>query len=211
MIALAVIERVEEGRIAARLRGTALRGAAPAAFELKRSPLRPPPLRPGDRALLLLRGARAPYVLVDEPDELALVASDAEEASWREALPALLAAGEDLAAVAEVYARWVSAGPGPLREAAEWSFVDLLRARPELSRGPADYALDPRRAPDVRRSFAAIATLAPAGTQRLVERLAKDAPLDDAEVLQIALRASHSWRTPEAAALARRVRAAQAQ
>src|SRR5262245_33454585 len=64
VVAVVRVERVDPGRIALRLEA-ALASAPPAAFEAKRSPLHPPPLASGDRALLLLRGDRPPYVLTD--------------------------------------------------------------------------------------------------------------------------------------------------
>lgn len=89
VIAIVEVVGVAEGRIRVVTRG-ALRGAPPATFEVKRSPLRPPPLAAGDRALLVLRGARPPYVLVDVPDEVLKLHSDAQERALREGLQRLL-------------------------------------------------------------------------------------------------------------------------
>ena len=204
VVALAVVESVADGRIAVASRAV-LRGEAPLRFVLKRSPLRPPPLAAGDRALLFLRGDRAPFLLVDEPDELVRIASDEDEASWRAEIPALLAAGSDLAAVARVYARWIDAGAGPLREAAALSFMSAIQARPELAIERAEAALAPGRPSEVRRIHAALAAQSAPGAHHLVERLAGDASLDDPVVVEIALRAAVSWRAPKAEALVARV------
>jgi len=109
------VERVDEGRIALRLED-ALAGAAPAAFEVKRSPLRPPPLATGDRALLLLRGDRPPYVLADEPSEVIRLGDDAMALRWSSALRATLASRDDPAALAKLYREWTVNGPESLRE-----------------------------------------------------------------------------------------------
>ena len=57
--AIATVDAVELGRIRVRDAVPVL-GDVVAAFELKRAPSRPPALEPGDRALLILRGARPP-------------------------------------------------------------------------------------------------------------------------------------------------------
>jgi hypothetical protein len=115
IVAQVRVEQVDEGRIALRLEEP-LRGAPPAAFEVKRSPLRPPPLASGDRALLLLRGDRPPYVLADEPSELIRIADDAMAARWAAAVRATLAKQNDPEALADVYREWVANGPESLRE-----------------------------------------------------------------------------------------------
>jgi hypothetical protein len=115
VVAVLRVERVDEGRLAVRLE-QALLGAPPAAFEVKRSPLRPPPLATGDRALLLLRGDRPPYVLADEPSEVIRLADDAMAARWSEAASGALAARGDPAALAALYADWIERGPASLRD-----------------------------------------------------------------------------------------------
>ena len=130
VVVTGLVEEVGEGRLRLAARA-ALRGQPPAVFELKRSPLQPPQLAAGDRVLLFLRGARPPYVLVGEPDEVIRIASDAEEAAWRAEIPKLLAAGADPERLRAVYAAWLAAGPEALREAAEWSLLGL----PRLPRG----------------------------------------------------------------------------
>jgi hypothetical protein len=115
VLAVVRIERIDEGRIAVRLED-ALAGSPPEAFEVKRSPLRPPPLAMGDRALLLLRGDRPPYVLADEPSEVIRLTDDAMAARWSAAARAVLASRDDPAALAAVYADWTLHGPASLRD-----------------------------------------------------------------------------------------------
>jgi hypothetical protein len=87
LIAVARVVRVDAGRLEVAAEA-ALRGAPPARFEVKRSPLRPPRLALGDRALLFLRGDRAPYVLAGRPEEVVGLAevADSRELAMREAL-----------------------------------------------------------------------------------------------------------------------------
>jgi hypothetical protein len=128
VVAVVKVERVDEGRIALRLED-ALAGSPPEAFEAKRSPLRPPPLATGDRALLLLRGARPPYVLVDEPSEVIRLSDDAMAARWSAATRAALAARGDPAALEAVYAEWVANGPSSLRDLGSAGLLALRASR----------------------------------------------------------------------------------
>lgn len=113
-IAIARVTHLERGRLAF-ARDAGLRGALPASFEVKRSPLHPPALAVGDLALLFLRGARSPYVLAGEPTEVVPLASGAEARALADALPALLGAGDDAAALRAVYARWAASASPLLR------------------------------------------------------------------------------------------------
>jgi hypothetical protein len=105
-VAVVQVERIDAGRIA----------VAPEAFEVKRSPLRPPPLATGDRALLLLRGARPPYVLADEASEVIRLSDDAMAERWAGAVRAVLANRDDRAALVTVYAEWIEEGPVSLAD-----------------------------------------------------------------------------------------------
>jgi hypothetical protein len=133
-IAIGRVTHVERGRIAI-ARDAALRGTLPPEFELKRSPLRPPAVEPGDRALLFLRGARSPYVLAGEPTEIVPIASDADARALAAALPALLAAGEDAAALRATYAQWAGSA-SPLLRALGHAGLEALPA-PAPERGEA--------------------------------------------------------------------------
>jgi hypothetical protein len=115
VMAVVRVERISEGRVALRLED-ALLGSPPGAFEVKRSPLRPPPLATGDRALLLLRGDRPPYVLADEPSEVIRLSDDAMAARWSAAARAVLASRDDARALAAVYEDWTRHGPASLRD-----------------------------------------------------------------------------------------------
>ena len=125
------VERVDQGRIALRLED-ALAGSPPKAFEVKRSPLRPPPLATGDRALLLLRGARPPYVLADQPAEVIRLSDDAMAARWNAGTRAVLAARGDPAALGAVYEEWVANGPASLRDLGSAGLLVLQASRAGL-------------------------------------------------------------------------------
>lgn len=115
--AVVEIERIDTGRIAVKRRDL-IAGEAPEAFEVKRSPLpqRRPPLATGDLALLLLRGARPPYVLADEPREVIRLSDDAMTARWSAATRAVLANREDRAGLIAVYGEWIENGPASLAD-----------------------------------------------------------------------------------------------
>ena len=110
VVVLVRVTGIAAGRALVETRAV-LRGAPPASFEVKYSPLRPLPLRAGSRALLLLRGDRPPYVLVDEPQEILVFETDPDEAALRSGLPALLAAEGDLQAAVCVYSSWHGQAP----------------------------------------------------------------------------------------------------
>jgi hypothetical protein len=131
IVAVGVVAGVERGRIA--IEGAVVvRGTAASRFALKRSPLRPPPLAAGERALLFLSGARPPYVFAGDANDVVPIASVAEARALAAALPELLAAGEDVAALRAVYARWAS-GASPLLRDLGHAGLEALPApdRPE--------------------------------------------------------------------------------
>lgn len=113
--AVVEVERIEAGRIAV-TRHETIAGEAPETFAVKRSPLRPPPLATGDRALLLLRGARPPYVMADEPAEVIRLSDDAMAARWTGAVRAVATNGDDRDALVAIYREWVENGPASLRD-----------------------------------------------------------------------------------------------
>jgi len=125
------VERVDEGRIEV-VREGVIAGAPPERFEVKRSPLSPPPLATGDRALLLLRGARPPYVFADEPAEVIRLSDDAMAARWTGAVRSVIAHRNQPAALIPVYVEWIDTGPATLREIARSSLLDLATKHPEL-------------------------------------------------------------------------------
>jgi hypothetical protein len=142
-LALGAVEAVELGRIQVGA-ATSLRGDVPTRFELKRAPSSPPPLAAGDRVVLLLRGARSPYLLVDEPDELWKLGAPEADAAVAEALRALDAERADPAALASRYAAWLASGAALQRPAAQALEGDadlLARADARVPAMLADLAL----------------------------------------------------------------------
>ncbi len=136
IVAIGVVAHVERGRIA--IEGAVpVRGASPARFALKRSPLRPPPLAAGDRALLFLRGARPPYVLAGDARDVVAIASDAEAHALAAALPALLAADYDAEALRTVYAEWTADASPLLRELGRAGIGALPAREPRRHAGTA--------------------------------------------------------------------------
>jgi hypothetical protein len=115
-VAIASVERVELGRVHLR-DAEVLFGSVPGSFELKRAPSNPPPLAPGERALLLLRGARSPYLLVDAPAELRKLPDAAAVGLWRGAVLALLEKRGD-PALLELYLAWLDPAAPDLARAA---------------------------------------------------------------------------------------------
>ena len=125
------VERVDEGRIEV-VREEAIAGSPPERFEVKRSPLAPPPLATGDRALLLLRGDLPPYVLVDRPPEVIRLEGDAMAARWSGAVRQAMAQRDEPARLVAIYRDWVAGGPETLREIGIASLRDLAVVHPEL-------------------------------------------------------------------------------
>ena len=129
--AVVLVEQVGEGRIRVR-RETVLTGAAPESFEVKRSPIAPPPLATGDRALLLLRGARPPYVFADQPSEVIRLSDAAMTVRWQEAVREVLSRRSEPAALVPVYLDWIDKGPETLREIGRSSLLDVSAKHAEL-------------------------------------------------------------------------------
>jgi hypothetical protein len=136
------VARVDEGRIEV-VREAAILGDPPERFEVKRSPLAPPPLATGDRALLLLRGDLPPYVFADQPAEVIRLEGDAMAARWSDAVRQALAQRGEPARLVPVYLDWVDGGPETLREIGRSSLLDLAAKHPEL-RARIEPALAPR-------------------------------------------------------------------
>ena len=177
----------------------------PEVFEIKRSPLAPPPLEPGDHAILFLRGARPPYVLVDEPKEVIRWVDDGQPDRPAEAVRALASAGGDPGALAQVYLDWIDAGPATLRELGASGLDAILSGAPALAAtlGPDRLArvIDPGTPPDVRRISAQLAARAPRSAAALSMALARDPrPLDPAATAA-ALRGAGLARAPETVSL----------
>lgn len=205
VVAVGTIGPIREGRIEVR-DAAVLRGNAPASFEIKRSPAVPPAFVTGVPAVLLLRGARPPYVLVDEPREVVLPSDAAAAKRWTEALRALFAAEGDPSRLLHTYLVWLDGDDETLREAAgaalattEAPYFPLPR---DVALERARAALDPRRAPSARRVSAGLASTHPDGAAALVAGIPGESP--DAQVVAIALRGTPSVaKEPHEAALLR--------
>lgn len=186
LVVLGTVERVETGRLDV-ANAFAIRGEPGDRFRVKRSPSRPHGLVAGERALFLLRGARTPYVLVDEPREIIKISSAEDEGRWRAALTALVEAQSDQAQ-RDVYFTWLDGSDDELRRAAVQALMDRTRALPvpaDLARERARIALDSARSPTVRRASATIACQNPAGTTTLLAGLG--GPGVDLGVVQLGL------------------------
>jgi len=191
-VAIASVEEVGVGRIRfGEARG--LLGGPPPRFEVKRAPSSPPDVAPGDRLLLLLRGARSPYLLVDRPDEIPRIRAASEEGAWSEALGGLqhALAADATSSQARVLARWLEAEGSSLQREAAISLADEaidVGALPderferlaELAAGAEDATL--------RRAAARAAVRNAAGRRHLLARL----PGEDPQVLITGLVASLS-------------------
>jgi hypothetical protein len=189
-VAIGTVAEVTEGRIAVR-DSVALRGELDPAFEIKRAPSRPPPLAAGLQAVLLLRGARPPYVLVDDPRELVVFRDEESVAVWRAALRAALDAGSDGDRLIELYLAWLDGSDEALRETGGAALVDPRAGLPAIGRERAlarvAVALDPARAPQTRRISAQLAVRDPAAAQALLAAVPGDGA--DPQVVAWALRA----------------------
>jgi len=171
VVAIGTIAAIEPGRIAVR-NAVALRGAPGASFEVKRSPSNPPPLAVGQQAVLLLRGARSPYVQVDDAKELVALRDAASARVWSEALGELLEAQSDPLRLLAVYLAWLDGDDPALRGAAGAALVDARSKLPEPTAAQAlaraRVALDATQPIELRRVSARVATGDPAGTAALL-------------------------------------------
>ncbi len=189
-VALGTVERVDAGRI--RIRDSlTLAGTVPAGFEVKRSASNPPPLEVGDRALLLLRGARPPYLLVDDPKETIRVSGPESEARWRQLVHDLGAAGQDRERLSAAYAGWIDGPDDDLHALA----VRTLSTSAELSQALSPSAIeacvriatDPDAARETRRGAAFVALTREEGLRGLFARLPGAADDADPEIVLAAL------------------------
>jgi hypothetical protein len=192
---LVVVGATSEGRIAVR-RETTIFGEVPDAFEVKRSPLRPPPLAEGDRAILLLQGARPPYVLVDAPDETIRLVGGPMADRWREAVSVAWRNRGEPEALARTYLGWIDEGPPTLRNLGAASLTALL-AGSEPAQLELHHAVALERAPvvarmelplEARRVAAALAATDPEGAALAASALVEAGALDDAVVVEVVLR-----------------------
>lgn len=186
----AVIGRIEEvglGRIRIQ-RQKLLLGQADAAFEIKRAPSNPAELEPGDVAILNLRGARSPYLLVDRPIELIKLETEAELELWDRSALALV--GTAPADRVVLYESWLDGGSDAIASDALRALSERNLAGDVLPWGFFERrvatATDGERSAAVRSASAAAALFDPRGAAALLSRLPGG---DEAlpEVLRIAL------------------------
>jgi hypothetical protein len=191
VVAVATIGPITEGRVEVR-DAAVLRGSAPANFEIKRSPNAPPPFVTGVPAVLLLRGARSPYVQVDEPREVVLLRDANDAKRWSAALQALFDASADPNRLLHTYLIWLDGDDEGLREAAAGALSDFrasfvpLGSEDAVARARA--AVDPHRAKPTRRVSAMLAMTNADGANALVA--AMPGASADPGVVATALRAA---------------------
>ena len=191
-VVIATIESEAPGRLACGSVRT-LSGTVPERLEVKRSASAPPPLAVGDRAILLLRGARPPYVLVDEPEETIRLADPGSEDRWAAAVSGWLAVRSEPAAWPALYSRWIDEGPDTLRELAVNGLTDLKAPfqpiPPATGAAFGDRAWDLARPLAARRSYALLAVSSAEGSARLVAGFGAAPDDSDPVVADAALRA----------------------
>jgi hypothetical protein len=205
-VVIATVTKQEDGRLeCGEVR--VLAGQVAERFTVKRAPSAPPPLGVGDRAVFLLRGARPPYVLVDQAKETIRLADASAEERWAGAISDWLAVRAAPRAWLPLYERWIDEGPDTLRELAVNGITDpaapLQPLSDEALAGFGARAWDDGRAPAARRAYALLASLSDGGSRRLASGLL-DAPLDcDADVAAAALRAAPRHTETASAVVAR--------
>jgi hypothetical protein len=204
VVAVGTIGPITNGRVEIR-DATVLRGTAPATFAIKRSPAKSPPFVTGVPAVLLLRGARSPYVLVDEPREVVLLRDAADAKRWSSALQALFDASADPNQLLHIYLAWLDGDDENLREAAGAALTDFRAPFLPLGRDDAlvraTAAVDPHRATTTRRVSAQLAMTQTDGAAALVEGIPGNAA--DPQVVATALRGPAVERERRVAALLR--------
>jgi hypothetical protein len=199
LVAIATVAEVGESRILLE-DATAVVGSAPASFELKRAPSKPPPWVVGDRAVLLLAGARSPYVWVDRPVEAIALADAAAERRVAAALRAMDAARVDPTARRDLYARWSDGRHEDLAALGLRGLMDVPGMAGVLDAGfataRAAVASDAERSLPVRRRAARVAARHPAGVAALLRHVEETAPDTDVEIARIAIQAGLLTRDP---------------
>ncbi|HTY17054.1 MAG TPA: HEAT repeat domain-containing protein [Myxococcota bacterium] len=197
-VAIATVTAIHDGRIEV---GDAqvLTGALGPSFEIKRAPSKPPPLAVGMPAVFLLRGARPPYVLADDPKDVIVLRDAASARAWREELPKLVAARGDPQQLLALYLSWLDGSDEAMRATAATALVDLRSKLPPLGDAAAveraRVALDGQRPIEVRRVSARLASMQPAGASALLRGLPGDAP--DPLILDVALHGGALFSSPE--------------
>ncbi len=189
-VAIGIVASIEPGRVAV---GDAspLLGNPGASFLIKRSPSAPPPLAVGVRALFLLRGARSPYLMVDEPREVSLLQSDADATRWAELVRELIEARGRPDRLRGIYLQLLDREDDALQQLAGAALLDarsgLTPLPPEAARVQARAASDPSRNAHGRRVSTLLALGEPSALAILLE--ATPGPDADPRVVDLTLRA----------------------
>ena len=157
---------------------------------MKRAPSNAPVFRAGDRALLLLRGARSPYLLADDPTENVVIPAGAE-VEWILALRSFADARHDPSKLRTVYFDWIEGNSDTLRDLALRGLTDPAAPFQPIS---ADLLADRvRRALDsaapraVRKASAVVALLSPESCAQLIHDVLQPGAAIDASVYETAL------------------------
>lgn len=199
-VAVATIGEVQTGRIEL-VDVSSLLGNVPQGAQLKRSPSKPLEVSAGDRLLLLLRGARSPYLSVDTPRETLVLTDPADEASWSEAIRVLDASRDQPEIWAEVYSVWLDSDSRALRNLALASLSDVgapYQPLPgSLFAARAAAAWDPTRSLEVRRTSAQLAALHAEGAAVLATHASRCGAEIDAELLVYSVIAAVRYRVPD--------------
>jgi hypothetical protein len=198
-VAIATVAEVREGRIAFEAAVPVIGRVGPT-FEVKRAPSRPPPWIEGDRALLLLAGARSPYRWVEKPVEAVALADAEAEARVAAALRELDAVRTDAEARRDLYARWSDGPHEDLAALGQRGLMDVPGMAEVMDEGfaldRASVAREPSRPLAVRRRAARVAARHPAGVAALLEHLERTLPDTDPEIAEIAIQAGLVVRDP---------------
>ncbi|MBW2312968.1 MAG: hypothetical protein JRH10_02170 [Deltaproteobacteria bacterium] len=199
IVAVATVAEVDTGRIAFES-GRSILGRIEPEFEVKRSPSNPPPWVPGDRALLMLSGARSPYRWVEKPVETVALADAAAEARFTAAVRAMDAARVDAKGRRDLYARWADGMHEDLAAVGQRglmdvpSMVNLLDV--EFVTGRVGVAIDPERPVVARRRAARIAARHPDGVSALLRHVEDEGPATDPGVGELAIQSGLLLRDP---------------
>jgi hypothetical protein len=197
-VAIGTVAAISDGRIEVR-DAIALRGEPGGTFEIKRAPSKPSPIAVGQQAVFLLRGARSPYVLVDDPKEQVVLRDEESARVWRNALAKLLAASGDPEKLLAVYVAWLDGSDETLRASAASALLDARSKLPALAEDAAiaraRIALDPARPIVVRRISAHLAATEVAGATALLRGIPGVEP--DAQVVETALLRGSLLHSPE--------------
>ncbi len=185
------VARIEMGRIVLE-DAVALVGAVAPRFEIKRSPLSPPPLSVGDETILFLAGARAPYVLRDEPVEVIRLVEPSQATRWTSAIRELAAASGDPGRQIDIYLSWVDEGPATLRALGGEGASKLLGRHkeliPDVAGARVAAALNPGADSEARIFSARIAGATAPSVRALCRGLARSRDPLDPQITELALR-----------------------